>query len=1203
MEKVLRPQRFDTNPNAQDAARSWLHWFATFQNFVAAIPNEEVNKLKVLVNYVSADVYQLFCEATTYEEAIELLKNLYVKVPNEIFSRHKLATRKQQSGESLDEYLQELKSLSKDCNFRSVTSNQYRDEAVRDAFIAGLLSTNIRQRLLENKTLDLQTAFDQARALDTAQRTSETYADGIPITAAALSNKDGENSFINQRAFENQDKTDQSDGHQENNGIERYVAASSRSAKCFFCGNRPHHRSACPAKDAYCYKCKKKGHFQRVCKSVAPQASYIALASTKHTVAKSLKKACIDVLINGKSCEALIDSGSTHNFIHPKVASNLGLNIYTTQEKVTMAASSFSSKIQGYCLADIILKEREYAKVKLFVLTNLCTNVILGQNWQEKHESIIIEYGGKSPSLTICGLSTINIGPPPLFQFLSEDCRPVAAKSRRYSAEDRAFIATEVSKLLEEGIIEESDSPWRAQVVVTKNERQKKRLVIDYSETINKFTQLDAYPMPRIDDTVNAVAQYSVFSTVDLKSAYHQVPIKNKERKYTAFEANHRLYQFRKIPFGVTNGAAAFQRSMDTFISEEALEDTFAYLDNITICGYNQEHHDKNLELFMKAARKRNLTFNESKCVFSVTSISILGSVVSQGEIKPDPERLKPLRELPAPRDAKAQKRVIGLFSYYSQWIKDFSTKIRPLSHNLAFPLSNDALQAFDLLKNDIENAVVGSIDESYPFQIETDASEFALSATLNQQGRPVAFFSRALNGSELKHSSVEKEAAAIVEAVRRWKHYLTGKHFKLVTDQRSVAYMFNLKRHGKIKNDKIMRWRLELSMYDFDIVYRTGEENIPADTLSRVKVMSLTLDKLFELHKALCHPGVSRMSHFVKSRNLPFSIEEIKRMTESCRDCRECKPQYYRPAQSHLIKATQPFERLNVDFKGPLPSTDKKRYILTIIDEYSRFPFAFPCEDVSARTIVACLSELFSVFGMPTYIHSDRGSGFMSAELKSFLLQKGISSSRTTSYNPAGNGQVEKFNGTLWKTVCLALRSKNLPINRWQEVMLDALHSIRSLLCTATNATPHERLFSFQRKSTSGVSVPSWLATPGKVLLKRQARNSKFEPLVDEVHLIQANPQYAHIRHADGREDTVSTKYLAPQGDLGFQDGTTTSAPPIEVQDTTIRPTEDAKIEISTPKEEARGTNSYDESVEQQSSQLRRSERRRRAPDRLTYD
>ena len=168
MDKVLRPERFDTKPNAQDASKSWRHWLTTFENFVEAIPDEEVNKLNVLINYVSSEVYQLFYEATTYDEAINLLKSLYVKTPNEIFARHKLATRKQQPGESLDEYLQELKILSKDCNFSDVTAYQYRDEAVRDAFITGLLSTNIRQRLLENKTLNLQTAFDQTRALDTA---------------------------------------------------------------------------------------------------------------------------------------------------------------------------------------------------------------------------------------------------------------------------------------------------------------------------------------------------------------------------------------------------------------------------------------------------------------------------------------------------------------------------------------------------------------------------------------------------------------------------------------------------------------------------------------------------------------------------------------------------------------------------------------------------------------------------------------------------------------------------------------------------------------------------------------------------------------------------------------------------------------------------------------------------------------------------
>ena len=168
----------------------------------------------------------------------------------------------------------------------------------------------------------------------------------------------------------------------------------------------------------------------------------------------------------------------------------------------------------------------------------------------------------------------------------------------------------------------------------------------------------------------------------------------------------------------------------------------------------------------------------------------------------------------------------------------------------------------------------------------------------------------------------------------------------------------------------------------------------------------------------------------------------------------------------------------------------------------------------------------------MPTFIHTDHGSEFMSSELKNVLLQKGISISRTTSYNPAGNGQIERLNGTLWKAIILALKTKGLPTSYWQEVLLDALHSIRSLLCTATNATPHQRMFSYQRKSTSGVSIPSWLTTPAPVLLKRHVRNSKYDPLVDEVNLLEANRQYAHVQFPDGREDTVSIKHLAPLGD-----------------------------------------------------------------------
>ena len=167
----------------------------------------------------------------------------------------------------------------------------------------------------------------------------------------------------------------------------------------------------------------------------------------------------------------------------------------------------------------------------------------------------------------------------------------------------------------------------------------------------------------------------------------------------------------------------------------------------------------------------------------------------------------------------------------------------------------------------------------------------------------------------------------------------------------------------------------------------------------------------------------------------------------------------------------------------------------------------------------------------MPAYVHSDRGASFMSHELQAFFGEKGIATSRTTSYNPEGNGQVEKYNGVVWQAIIRSLKSKNLRIKHWQDVLPDVLHSIRSLLCTATNETPHERFFGFPRRSSAGSSIPSWLATPGIVFLKRHVRTSKADPLVDEVELLQANPQYSHIRCPAGRETTVATKHLAPKG------------------------------------------------------------------------
>ncbi|XP_076033006.1 uncharacterized protein LOC143020468 [Oratosquilla oratoria] len=342
---------------------------------------------------------------------------------------------------------------------------------------------------------------------------------------------------------------------------------------------------------------------------------------------------------------------------------------------------------------------------------------------------------------------------------------------------------------------------------------------------------------------------------------------------------------------------------------------------------------------------------------------------------------------------------------------------------------------------------------------------------------------------------------------------------------------MFDNRKRTKIKNTKIQEWRMELAAFSYTVHYRPGKENVVPGAFSRAFCCSTVSasSTLTELHEGLCHPGMTRLLHFVRSKNLPFSTEDVRKVCTSCKICAEVKPRFYGPQEGTLIKATQPMERLSIDFKGPLPTASRNPYILTVVDKYSRFPFAFPCPNMNTTTVIKCLEQVFSLCGMPNYIHSDLGTSFMSKDLKTYLLQKGVATSRTTPYHPIGNGQVERLNGIIWKAIQLALKSRDLPDQHWELVLTDVLHSLRSLLSTSTNVTPHERFFGFPRRSSSGSSLPSWLMTPGPVLLRRFVRANKNEPLVDQVELLDVNPTYANIRHQDGRESTVSVRDLAP--------------------------------------------------------------------------
>lgn len=1126
MEKYLRPDRFDEDPSSsEDLSPQWTHWKNTFENFLTAVFSEKssvtkITKLQLLTNHLSPKIFVYLQDCADYDIAIQKLDSLFLKPPNEIYSRYKLAKRSQQTGETVDQYLQALRLLSKGCNFKNVTAEQNENEFIRDSFIAGLSSPSARQRLLENSTLTLDQAHKQARALEMARIHNDSYQQA------------SSSSFVNAANTNNK-----KEGIQET---------------CYFCGDKRHARRNCPAAGTTCLKCNKRGHFAKVCRSTdlhqSASTNYdeplVAKEDRKlssHVVAgtSNLEKAKTQITIDGCfKANALIDTGSTSSFIDERLVRQHRIKMSPCDQNITMAASDLKRKVNSLCSVNIDMQGHSF-QADLLIIENLCADIIIGHDILEKHTTLEMNFGGPKAPLKLCALSRANIEPVCLFPNLLPNCKPIAAKSRRYSDSDKQFIKEEIKKLLADEVIEPSLSPWRAQVLVTRNENHKRRMCIDYSQTVNRYTQLDAYPLPCIEDVVSNIAKHRVFSKIDLKSAYHQLSILDQEKPYTAFEAEGNLYQFRRIPFGVTNGVSAFQRAINGIITKENLSGVYAYLDDITVCGLSQTDHDLNLQRFLDVVKRYNLTLNLDKSEFSLKNINILGYNICDGVMKPDPDRLRPLSELPLPTDSKSLRRVLGFFAHYSKWVPRFSQKIQPLLSQ-TFPLDSDAANAFEALKQEISSSAVNAIDDKIPFVVETDASDNAIAGTLSQDGRPVAFFSRTLHNSERNHPAIEKEAAAIVECLRKWRQFLIGRTFKLITDQKSVAFMFHQRHSSRIKNDKIQRWRLELSAYNFDIVYRPGRENVAADTLSRAGLPLVASTNgpshekaLKELHETLCHPGVTRMLHWVRSKNLPYSVDEIKRITSNCAICAQVKPRFQQNV-GKLIKATAPFERISIDFKGPLPSdgTRRNRYMLTIVDEYSRFPFAYPCPDLSTNTVIEKLVDLFSIFGMPTYVHSDRGTSFLSKEMKDFLHRKGIATSYTTPYNPQGNGQTERYNGIIWRTIQLALKSRDLPITRWETVLSEALHSVRSLLCTATNTTPHERMFSHSRRSSNGQSMPTWLMAPGKALMRKHVRSNKYDSMVEEVETLETNPQHSRVRLSSGREVVVSNRHLAPAGE-----------------------------------------------------------------------
>lgn len=417
--------------------------------------------------------------------------------------------------------------------------------------------------------------------------------------------------------------------------------------------------------------------------------------------------------------------------------------------------------------------------------------------------------------------------------------QPIRQRAYRVSPVVQERIDAEISKMLELGVIERSRSAWSSPVLLVAKTDGTWRFCVDY-RSLNKVTKKNAYPIPYINNILDKLRNARYLSSIDLNSAFWQVPVEEKSREYTAFAIPGRgHFQFTRLPFGLTNSPATFQQLMDIVIDPVLEPFCFSYLDDIICVTETFEKHLSILESVFKRLLEAGLTVSPEKCKFCRPELKYLGYVVNEKGLSPDEDKVKAIVDIPTPRGISDVRRLLGTASYYRRFIPNFSTRVAPITQllhkNHTWVWTGECESAFKYIKNCLATAATLSCpDFSRPFVVETDASAFGIGAVLLQEyeegNKIICYISRSLSRAERKYSATERELLAIIWAVEHLRPYLEGYKFTVVTDHHSLIWLHNLKE----PSGRLARWALRLQRFDFEIRHRKGKDNVVPDLLSR---------------------------------------------------------------------------------------------------------------------------------------------------------------------------------------------------------------------------------------------------------------------------------------------------------------------------------------------------------------------------------
>ncbi|KAK3084785.1 hypothetical protein FSP39_018986 [Pinctada imbricata] len=856
------PGKLDIKGNL---STNWKKFKRVWSNYeIASNLRQKDNEMRTatFLTCVGANALELFDgfhfenenDKTDIDKVIEAFETFCIGQTNEIYERYTFNRRDQENNENIDSYVASLRSLSKTCKFGTLE-----DEMIRDRIVIGIRDNGTRKKLLQEAKLDLKRCIDICRANEkSATQVKEIGAEDVQAIRKKQKNK----TKINKTPVRTEKRKERS------------------ARQCIYCGNEHEFRKEkCPAWGKECSICHNLNHFAKKCpfndrKAKRQQkVNFVDDDSSSEevlqveTINDIQKRLYAELEIEGQRVKFLLDCGATVNVINESLYKSLyrddNLSGLRKDDMTLVMFNKTEVKPTGTRRVSVRNpKNRKKYSIEMVVVPGnlkpiLGSKVIQGMKMITVNQENIaaVESTDVLERFTdvFQGLGKFQ---GTLHLDIDKSIPPTKIPTRKVPLAVKKLLKEELERLTDLGVITPVTEPtdWISSLVAVKKPTGKMRLCID-PKPLNKALKRSHYTTPTIEDILPELNKAKVFSVLDCKDGFWHVELDEQSSLLTTFGTPWGRFRWLRMPFGIKPASEEFQRRIDEAL--EGLSGIKAVHDDIVVWGSgdtDQEamaNHDANLENLLKRCRQKGVKINKDKMKLKLDSVSYLGHVISKDGLKVDPNKTKAIVEMPTPTTKADIQRLLGMANYLQKFAPNLSTATAPirdlLKENNEF-LWDDTVhgKAFQEMKNILSTApALNFFDPKKSTVIQCDASERGLGACISQQGRPIAYASRALTPTEVNYAQIEKELLAVVFAMEKFEHYTFGRHVVVESDHKPLEIIVRKSLTSAPK--RLQRMLMRLQKFDYEIIYKSGKEMYVADTLSRAYLKSTKGTKPFE--------------------------------------------------------------------------------------------------------------------------------------------------------------------------------------------------------------------------------------------------------------------------------------------------------------------------------------------------------------------